>query len=239
MIWWMKVDSLSTQVCGWWSSVLSREENERAASFTKEQDRVQFVAAHALLRAMLNACGGIALDCRFVIGPYGKPRLHPDHHLPDLDFNISHTLGAVACGISLGATIGVDIENHTRMTNSLDIAAAYFGRDELATLREAPEANRDVLFYKFWTLKEAALKATGRGLSVPLSDIVFTLAPVRARIVGTQAVGNWRFISNAVSEFHTLAVALCGHRQERLEVRLRRIDCGHVVRLVGVPVVER
>jgi 4'-phosphopantetheinyl transferase len=154
-------------------------ERQRAERFHFRRDHDMYIAAHALARSILSEATGVpAASLRFVNGPYGKPALAPDAGNHQMHFNISHTDGLVACAVSDGHPLGVDVESCERQTD-LDIAHRYFAPEESAlVLSAAPDQGRR-LFFRFWTLKEAFIKATGEGLSRPLESFAFTLDPIR------------------------------------------------------------
>lgn len=191
--------------------MLDDEERARAARFVHEQDRHQFIAAHALLRILLQElAGGPAGAWRFTVGSHGKPALHPDHRLGRLAFNISHTRGAVACAMTLDHDIGVDIEDLERPGRLLEIAHAYFAPDELIILRNAPPTEQRAVFLRLWTLKEAYIKAHGDGLSLPLDRFAFVLSPPAIAfapgIPDDPAV--WQFCTLTPTASHILSVAV-------------------------------
>jgi hypothetical protein len=109
-LWWLDLDDVPANAWRRWAAILDEEERARAVRFVHERDRHQFIAAHALLRVLLQHVDGRPAGAwRFTSGIHGKPALHADHGLARLNFNISHTHGAVACGMSLDHAIGVDI----------------------------------------------------------------------------------------------------------------------------------
>ena len=191
--------------------MLDDEERARAARFVHERDRHQFIAAHALLRILLQElAGGPAGAWRFTVGSHGKPSLHPDHRLGRLAFNISHTRGAVACAMTLDHDIGVDIEDLERPGRLLEIAHAYFAPDELIVLHSAPPAEQHAVFLRLWTLKEAYIKAHGDGLSLPLDRFAFALSPPAIAFApgfpDDPAV--WQFCTFTPTASHILSVAV-------------------------------
>lgn len=103
---------------------------------------------------------------------YGKPEVdwqnHYDRNPPPLHFNISHTSSLIACGVTLDSPIGIDVEEKQRTTknNILSFARRYFSPHEVESLYviSDPEIQRQE-FLKLWTLKEAYVKALGRGFS--------------------------------------------------------------------------
>ena len=92
-----------------------------------------------------------------------------------LRFNLTHSDGIVACAISVRIELGIDAENMNRARSPMDIARSVFAPSELAALERAPQTAREELFFAFWTLKEAYVKARGLGLSLPLDRFAFTI----------------------------------------------------------------
>lgn len=92
----------------------------------------------------------------------GKP-FFPD--LPDIHFNLSHSGSWIACAFS-DREVGLDLQEHAHtQRNVLRIAKRYFTPEEHEALAAcAAQQERDRLFFRFWTIKEAYLKYTGFGL---------------------------------------------------------------------------
>jgi 4'-phosphopantetheinyl transferase len=93
-------------------------------------------------------------------------------------FNVAQSDGLVAIAL-LDPTawrapmqLGVDVEAMQRRW-SPDLAAALFGEQELAWLMARPEVERDAAFLSLWALREAVIKADGRGLSLDLGALRF------------------------------------------------------------------
>ena len=125
--------------------------------------------AHSLLSRALREYGieysaGVT---PVVFGEHGKPSL-AEH--PEVRYNISHADGVAAAAVS-GYECGVDCER----VRAYDprVVKRVCGVSEQAMLKAAPESERDLLFFRLWTLKEAYAKALGRGLSLPLRDASF------------------------------------------------------------------
>jgi len=225
-LWWLVLADVPDGAWSRWSTVLDEEERARAARFVFERDRHQFIAAHALLRLLLQElAGGAAGAWRFVAAAHGKPSLHPDHRLDRLAFNISHARGAVACAMTLDHDIGVDIEDLARPGRLLEIAHAYFAPDELVLLRGAPPAEQRAVFLRLWTLKEAYIKAHGDGLSLPLDRFAFTLTPPAIAFApgfpDDPAV--WQFSTLAPAGTHILSVAVRHGRTNTVAVVPHRV----------------
>jgi len=103
---------------------------------------------------------------------YGKPFLFSGMQKVFLYFNLSHTSGMMCCAVSRNHPLGVDVEDASREIK-------YDFRDYLSTEEKASLANiylnRGNYIYCLWTLKEAFLKADGRGLSLPLDSFGFSI----------------------------------------------------------------
>jgi 4'-phosphopantetheinyl transferase len=84
-----------------------------------------------------------------------------------LDFNISHTENLVVCGLSDTNTLGVDVEK----VRDVDLSLFQEVFSEKEWERITFEANAKEQFFRFWTQKEAGIKANGRGLSLPLRQL--------------------------------------------------------------------
>jgi 4'-phosphopantetheinyl transferase len=176
---------------------LSQDEQVRAARFRFEADRQAFAAAHAGLRALLGpmlACAPHTL--RFAAGANGKPYLDHKGECAPVQFSISHTRGCVAIAVARCA-VGVDVERRRAMPDLMAVARTAFapeGHAALAALSGQPA--RTALFYRYWTLGEAFIKATGEGITQDLNSFAFTEegAPALTRVsTGWGPVGRWRF----------------------------------------------
>lgn len=83
------------------------------------------------------------------------------------DFNIAHSGEFVVCAISKTNKVGIDIEE-VKPTVLNDFRYQFTG-DEWTQI--STSANMLHEFYTLWTQKEAIIKASGEGLSIPLKKI--------------------------------------------------------------------
>lgn len=81
--------------------------------------------------------------------------------------SISHSAGFVACAAG-GVPVGLDVESLTRPRDYLALAEAVHGPAQREQLAALPPEARAQAFLRWWTLKEAWLKARGRGLDFAL-----------------------------------------------------------------------
>jgi 4'-phosphopantetheinyl transferase len=216
---WLDLADVTSDDEARWLLALDETERARAARFYRASDRLAYVAAHALLRAMLTrALGGRPESWRFVASAQGKPSLDP---AMGVEFNLSHTQGAVACALTRGTPIGVDIEGANRDFDLMALARSYFARTEAALLEAVAEDQRVATFLRLWTLKEAYVKARGDGLSLPFDRFAFSLDPIAIDIPGAAPAepAMWRFASLLLSCGHRLSVAARSQRPLRFDIR--------------------
>lgn len=175
-----------------WQRHLPAEEQARADRFRFAADRASYVAAHALLRAIL-AAHGVAAP-RFVLGPFGRPELA----LPPggLRFSLTHTRFLVAAAVAMEDDIGIDVEETDARIDVTGLATRFFAASEAARLRVLPTAEQPAAFCRIWTLKEAFVKAIGLGLSLPLDSFAFDPATGAFTCDPAQGdPGDWSFRS--------------------------------------------
>jgi 4'-phosphopantetheinyl transferase len=157
---------------------LNADERDRAERFHFPRDRDRFIVSRALLRALLGrylSCGPETL--RFHHGPNGKPALAADSDDARIRFNLTHCDDIAVYAVSSGRELGVDVERIRPNLPVTEMAEHYFSAWEAATLEALPPADRYESFFRCWTRKEAYVKATGRGLSVPLDQFHVSLVP--------------------------------------------------------------
>jgi 4'-phosphopantetheinyl transferase len=153
--------------------LLSGEEREQAGRFHAARHRDAYTVAHALLRLVLaRHLGADPAGLRFERGPRGKPALAG---APGLAFNLSHAGDLALCAVTARGPVGVDVEQVRAGFD--EVWERYFTPLEVAALRAAAPGLRDEAFFRYWTLKEAYIKATGDGLSLPLDRFEIVPAP--------------------------------------------------------------
>jgi 4'-phosphopantetheinyl transferase len=157
--------------------ILPESELEAATRFMSERDRCVFLFTRILVRCVLSSyTGHHPREWEFARSRYGKPEILKPADV-SLVFNVAHTKGMVICAVTAQGKLGVDVENVTRTVNHEDIAAHFFSAAEASWLRDCPSRERTERFLKLWILKEAFIKADGRGLSLPLDSFTIAITP--------------------------------------------------------------
>ena len=181
----------SNEVHVWWTSLdfrvscienlkwtLTPEERARAKRFYFQRDHDRFIAARGLLRVIL----GYYLNAKpsrleFCYNHHGKPYLAGEFRQNSLRFNLSRSHEVALYAVCRGREIGVDIERIEPEVADEQIAEHFFSPLEVAKLDALPSDVRHEAFFKFWTRKEAYLKASGVGLSLPIDGFDVSLVP--------------------------------------------------------------
>ena len=161
-----------------WQAVLSDDERSRAARFHFPTDRQNFVAARALLRMIL--AGYLATDPNLLTFAYSKkekPCLGPEHAGSEVNFNLTHSGGVALFAFTRHREVGIDVEQVRRDFDVEAIARRFFSTHEQHQLAGLPNDTRFAAFFRCWTRKEAYIKATGEGLSLPLHQFDVSIVP--------------------------------------------------------------
>jgi 4'-phosphopantetheinyl transferase len=153
------------------SPSLSPSENKEWNEFTSEKRKREWLAGRlACKKAVKNLYfkqTQIALrECDIQISPSsGNP---PQVNFPEIAISITHSeewAGAIAVASHpVSLSVGIDLEKIRKPDPDwIEIA---FQDQEKECAKDQPWK-----FFQYWTAKEAALKALGLGLTIPLTDL--------------------------------------------------------------------
>ncbi|MHB1221460.1 MAG: 4'-phosphopantetheinyl transferase family protein [Gammaproteobacteria bacterium] len=149
-------------------ALLSEDECERADRFRFATHKQRFITARATLRKILGTYLGVnPKEISFAYTEYNKPYLLTPK--TSLTFNVSHSNNIAVYVISSEASVGIDIEK-TQSTYNPDLAKRFFSVEENAALSELTAEEQITEFYRLWSRKEALVKASGKGLTMPLNS---------------------------------------------------------------------
>lgn len=164
-------DDRDIALAGAWA-LLSAQETLRARRFHFDRDRQRYVRARAFLRREVGqATGQSAAGLILAEGPQGKPFLPGS----DLCFNLSHSSDLAVLALSWSGPLGIDLEFIDRKADIDGLAQTCLTVEEAAVLAALPAAARPQRFFAFWTAKEARMKLTGEGMTLPPRQIALTL----------------------------------------------------------------
>ncbi|TCL60107.1 4'-phosphopantetheinyl transferase [Kineothrix alysoides] len=158
---------------------------EKVRQCRNETDRKRSLLAGYLLQAgvadiQVQESGlqadAIPLSFAYSFGENGKPYFN---NYPDIYFSLSHSGDYVICAIS-EEEVGADIQEHRKVKSG--IAARFFSGEDKKTLEQAGAAggmNSVEVFFRMWSIKEAHMKLTGKGMQQGMDTSVIHFAEER------------------------------------------------------------
>jgi 4'-phosphopantetheinyl transferase len=221
-------------------SLLTEEERGKEFRFYFADDQRRYLVTRAMVRTVLSRYLPVQpTDWRFANNRYGRPEIsNLSRDECGLCFNISHTKGLIALGVTHRRELGVDVENLRTREVSLDIADRFFAKPEVDELATVPKERQQDRFFEYWTFKESYIKARGMGLSIPLGQFSFHYPHERAVHIAIDPelgddANRWSFWQYRPTDEYLMAV--CAERRVggAPSLTLRK-----VVPMVGEEVVE-
>jgi len=203
----------------------------------------QFSTSDAFLRRVLSCYAAVnPLQWRFSRGEHGKPALKDAQ--ADLDFNVSHSGDRLACAVTRGASVGVDLEHCHAERDVMRLARRFFGAEEVAALEDCAAALQSDRFYDYWTLKEAAVKCRGQTLVSGLDSRAFAVefgsaAALDGRIA-VISLGQADAASYCLLDpFPEYRLAVCClpeiHRKAQIQIQLLELFYTGAITLLNAP----
>ena len=150
--WIAKIDPLYDEAVyqRYYKSV-PKERQEKANRILKKEDKLLSIGVWVLL-----------MEARKDVGA-----------ATDAVFNLSHSGCYVLCSIADGqipdVRVGCDIECVKELR--MNVAERFFSEGERVFIRNCrTEESKKQAFYRYWVLKESFMKATRRGMALPLNS---------------------------------------------------------------------
>lgn len=213
--------------------LMNEEETAQQQRFLRPQDRHRYLVTRALVRTTLSRyMNREPHTWQFVKNAYHRPEIAPEQQQIPLRFNITHTNGLIGCLVNLVQDAGIDAEDITRTTGVMNIANFSFAPEETKTLLACPESERKRLFFIYWTLKEAYIKARGMGLALPLHQFSFHRSNEQNICIDfsddfDDHAQHWEFFRYQPTDRHILSLAFC--KQNGPGYRVQMIQCHPMV----------
>ena len=195
--------------------VLLTRERLQAIDQMNGEGRQQSFAASLLLEYVLKRLfPKVEHPLEIAVAQGGKPYLA---NYPDIYFNLSHSGEWAVCAIS-ESPVGVDIQHCDE--GRRDVASRFFHREEIRYLDGLPQFRRDEGFYRLWTLKESFVKATGRGLDLPLRSFWVDIRRGRPQIDCGNIEGQYKLFELDFPADPEYRLAVCVRDLSEREPRL-------------------
>jgi len=214
-VWFCRPDEITApDLLANYQSMLSADERKKHQRFYSEKDRHDYLISHALVRKVLSRYRDVKpSEWKFRAGKHGKPEIVQANTDSPLLFNLTHTKGLCACAVTSGSPCGIDVEMTARNNNLQKIAERMFAAEELAAMTPLNKDASRKAFFTYWTLREAYLKAIGRGLAGSSKDVYFSVDDeidilFKQTCSGFQDGKYWQFQLFTPTENHIAAIAI-------------------------------
>ena len=148
-------------------AILDDREQARWRGFRGQDSRRRFALSRAALR--INLCDRLGCangDLSFGSLEHGKPYAKVNGVPSGASFNVSHSGEHGLVGFAEQGEFGVDLEVRVPGRDFDGIGRIVYGPREMRALCAATGTGKVNLFYRFWSLKEALIKALGTGFSL-------------------------------------------------------------------------
>lgn len=209
--------------------LLNDEEKQKQNRYLFEQHRHDYLIARALVRSVLSRyVEKDPKEWQFSKNQHGRPEIECDNDIPPFRFNLSHTDGLIACGVTLEHDVGIDVEDTKRKGINSDIASRFFSTLEIKALHSLPDHEKKERFLYYWILKESYIKACGRGLSARMDQFSFLLANDLSLGISfdprlDEGPKSWQFFLLKPTKRHKAAIAIRKGNLPRFQISTRRI----------------
>lgn len=156
-----------------WYDRMSDDRKKKMNKLRFRKDRNLSLGAGILSDYGLRQYGLREKDMRYGVTANEKPIFE---NAPEISFNLSHSGTKVLAAFfkhdirnDIGNDIGCDIEMVSAI--ELDIAKRFFFKSEYQNIMgQKTDQEKTELFFRYWTIKESFMKATGLGFMLALSD---------------------------------------------------------------------
>jgi 4'-phosphopantetheinyl transferase len=169
IIWHGSLAENDTNYQKYWQ-IIDENEKRQAGQIKKNLLHKRYVEAHGLLRSLLGeTVGHLPEKLRIKKTKFGKPYLED---FPDFEFNIAHSNNRLLISVGSKCRLGIDIEICKPRNNLPGLVKKCFAKEEQFFWGGLPDTEQHIEFYRFWTRKEAFVKATGQGIALGLHNCV-------------------------------------------------------------------
>lgn len=181
-------------------SMLSSEERSRAEKFKLDEIRNRWIVTRGLLRVLIAnyyKCNPQEIDFRY--NEFGKPFFCSQSDVNNLSFNLSHSENLAVFIFTQSRFVGIDVEKVKQLSSFEDIINLCFSDYEKEWFKTIPVSEKNEVFFKIWTSKEAYIKAIGKGFSFSPDRISLNLNNYNKlffkEIIGNNNFKKWKLIS--------------------------------------------
>jgi len=181
---------------------LETERQKRISNFVRFEDKYRSAVTGLLQYYMLPEHLKNTLDFfGYQYNKYGKPEVSDEFNF---EFNLSHS-GEWVVGVCSEKKVGIDIE---KINYNRKILQSVLSLKEQQTLELLSKPERISTFFNLWVLKEAHVKAMGKGLYIPLNEVSFEIN-LNNQIIGrNNDIGSWYYKLYAIDSDYKMAICV-------------------------------
>jgi 4'-phosphopantetheinyl transferase len=180
-LWLLSTESVKAADLATLQACLTPQEQAQLQRMRAAQGQRQFTLSRGCLRYLIgHYIGATPESLCFSYGWRGKPALKQSGYGKDtgLQFNLSHSGERLLVAVSGAASvmaIGVDLEVLRPVTHLSGLCRRCLTSAETDAVLSLPRAETNQRFFRYWTGKEACLKALGLGIVDSMQSLELTL----------------------------------------------------------------
>ena len=206
---------------------LSPAEQGLSDRFTDEVTRMRFIAVRTFLKNILAWYTHLPPEeIQLFPGLNDKPFLKSGAGYAPVYFNLSYRQKHALLAVSRESRIGVDLEEISPIENLTAFTNHHFSVQEIKKILGQPSYKKQLaLVFKLWTMKEALIKSTGLGFSIPLTN--YNLIPFfkkRNLHPHFDVHNRWHIHPVFIASNYRAAVAI---KAEKIELKVFRYEGAH------------
>lgn len=154
-----------------WLSKLYKLLDQSEKANLKRFNKSEVVTDKLISRGILKVCiarfiGNEPHKVKITGAEFFKPNANESVQKPQIEFNLTHTEGLIAIGISKNIPIGIDSEHLDEKKLEHSTAESYCTAEELISINKCSNKDQAMhLMYSYWVQKESLLKCIGIGLA--------------------------------------------------------------------------
>ncbi|GFP88828.1 l-aminoadipate-semialdehyde dehydrogenase-phosphopantetheinyl transferase [Phtheirospermum japonicum] len=200
-------------------SVLPQHDHSSITRFVKLEDRIRALVSRLLQYALVHQVLDIPFDDIIIRRtPEGKPFLVCDNmklRFKNFNYNVSHHGDYVAIASEPICLVGLDIVSHSIPVNEsagkfIRNFSSHFSSLEWHHILNAGSSDEMLkVFYRYWCLKEAFVKAIGTGVEYKLDDVEFhhnNWDDIYVKVAGKE-LKDWKFWLIELGQNHSVSIA--------------------------------
>jgi 4'-phosphopantetheinyl transferase len=168
-VWWLEWKKIIPWIKKHWF-ILSEDELAYVEKFKRDDDQMRSATGKIIARFMIAHYTGLSHeDIKIEVQGFGKPYFSHENSSHQVSYSVSHSEEIVMVAFTRLPAIGADVEKIRPLTDYRELAAFFFAKEECEAIMGQGDLG---CFYKYWTAKEAFVKALGKGLHMDLKSFV-------------------------------------------------------------------